>query len=381
MPSTESSVHAGNYYTHGVKRIIKKLAAMDVAVPPEALSLPKHEGHGTLLHEFSCLEHAVMDYFTDRDYDQAQALIHFRAPSHEWHVIYILDEDEDTGDITQGMICSSLVKAIEAVVFLCESSGNDVDGYFEDGSAVIVAMSGRPVLRIEPIIIEPFNLAIRDRVRSAFKGVRYLTQPDIMSGADKLPGFKSARADRDHQFGNQDVGMLLGFPGNWALAMRKALSQVGIDVKLNQAQELAAVFFGASNWHQLVKHQDELNSDASPVCVSVLRDGEWDHSFYCTPEEALFATGRAIENYPEAIAMEVPSVSLRQDRVLVFASTQREKDSCKSSEAYLTTCCIECGNNDYFDTYYGGTKASAEKAGEILASLWKLGNATAAPRS
>lgn len=369
MLSTKSSVHAGNYYTYGVKRVLEKLAAMDIAVPPEALSFPKHEGPGTLLHEFSWLEHAIMDYFTDRDYDQAQALIHFRAPSHEWHVIYVLDEDEDTGDVTHGMISSSLVKAIESVVLWCESSGNEVDGYFEEDSAVIVAMSGRPVFRIEPVVIEPFNLAIRDRVRSAFKGVRYLDQPAIMSSADRLPGFKSARADRDHQFGNQDVGMLLGFPGNWSLSMRKALSLVGIDVKLNQAQELTAVFFGASNWHQLVKHQDEPNGDTPPVCVSVLRDGEWKHAFYCTPEEALFATGRAIENYPEPIAMEVPSVSLRQDRVLVFASTQREVDVRQPSEAYLAPNCIECGNNDYFDTYYDGTEASAEEAREILAGL------------
>lgn len=368
MLSSKSSVHAGNYYTYGVKRVLEKLAEMDIAVPPKALSFPKHQGPGTLMHEFSHLEHAIMDYFTDRDYDQAQALIHFRAPSHDWHIIYVLDDLEDTGNITHGMICSSLLKAFEAVVLLGESSGNEV-GYFEEGSAVIVAMSGRPVLRIEPVIIEPFNLAIRDRVRSAFKGVRYLDQPAIMSSADRLPGFRSARADRDHQSGNQDVGMLLGFPGNWSLAMRKALSQVGVDVKLNQAQELAAVFFGGSNWHQLVKHQDGPNGDTPPVCVSVLRDGEWSRAFYSTPEEALFATGRAIESYPEPIAMEVRSASLRQDRVLVFASTQREVDARKPSEAFLAPYCIECGINDYFDTHYDGTEASAKEACEILAGL------------
>lgn len=369
MLSTNSSVHAGNYYSYGVKRVLEKLAAMDIAVPPEALSFPKQDEPDGLHHEFSYLEHAVMDYFTDRDYDQAQALIHFRAPSHEWHVIYVLDEHEDTGDITHGMICSSLVKAIESVVLWCETSGEEVDEYIEDGSAVIVAVSGRPVLRIEPVVIEPFNLAIRDRVRSAFKGVRYLDQPAIMSSADRLPGFKSARADRDHRFGNQDVGMLLGFPGNWSLSMRKALSLVGIDVKLSQAQELAAVFFGASSWHQLVKHQDEPNGDTPPVCVSVQREGEWSHAFYFTPEEALFATGRAIESYPEPISMEAPSLSLSQDRVLVFASTQREMDAREPSEAYLAPNCIECGGNDYFDTYYDGSEARAEEALEILAGL------------
>lgn len=369
MRSTNSAVHSGNYYTYGVKRVLEKLAAMDIAVPPEALSFRKPKGPGILLYKFSNLEHAIMDYFTDRDYDQAQALIHFRAPSHEWHVIYVLDDQEDTGDITNGMICSSLVKAIEAVVISCETSGNEVDGYFEDGSAVIVSMSGRPVLRIEPVVVEPFNLAIRDRVRATFKGVRYLDQPAIMSSADRLPGFKSATADRDRRWGNQDVGMLLGFPGNWSLSMRKALSQVGIDVKLNQAQELAAVFFGASNWHQLVKHQDEPNGHIPPVCVAVLHDGEWSHAFYCTPEEALFATGRAIESYPEPIAMEVPSVNLRQDRVLVFASPQREVAARKPLGAYLASCCIECGCNDYFDTSYDSTETSAQEACEILAEL------------
>lgn len=127
MLSTNSSVHAGNYYSYGVKRVLEKLAAMDIAVPPEALSFPKQDEPDGLHHEFSYLEHAVMDYFTDRDYDQAQALIHFRAPSHEWHVIYVLDEHEDTGDITHGMICSSLVKAIESVVLWCETSGEEVD--------------------------------------------------------------------------------------------------------------------------------------------------------------------------------------------------------------------------------------------------------------
>lgn len=370
MLNSKSSVHAGNYYSYGVKRVVEKLAAMDIAVPAEALSFPKRSAPGALHPDFSFLEHAIMDYFTDRDYDQAQALIHFRAPSHEWHVIYVLDEEEDTGSITHGMICSSLLKAIESVVLSCESSGKEVDGYHKDGSAVIVSMSGHPVLRIEPVIVEPFNLAIRDRVRSAFKGVRYMDQPAIMSSADKLPGFKSATADRVHQSGNQSVGMLLGFPSNWSLSMRKALSLVGIDIKLNQAQELAAVFFGASNWHQLVKHQDEPNGDTAPVCVSVLRDGEWNHVFYCTPEEALFATGRAIENYPEPIAMQVPSVSLHQERVLVFASTTlSEVQAREHSQHYFAPDCIECGVNDYFDTYYDGTEASLEEASKILAGL------------
>lgn len=364
-----TSVHSGNYYSVGVQRVLAKLASMGVAIPEAALKVPPHEGRFKPLAEFTRIEHAMLDWFEGRDYDQAQALIHYRPPCDQWHVIHILNEEKTPQDVSHEMLCPTKADALAAVLSGCDRATVGLDACRKDGDALVVVIDGADAIRIEPVVMEPFNLSVRDRVRTAFKGVRHYDTA-IFSHAGRLPGFKAILVSPDAMIGGPPRGcMFLGFPGNWALAMRNALKQVGIIVKQSQAQELAAVFFGASDWHQLVKHQDDMNGAVPPVAVAVVGADGQQCRFYRTPEEAFFASGQAVANYPEPVVTRHIGLSLDNHRIYFSAATQGAMQVAAQKDLIVCPTCIDTGYNDYWDVDGYGTDAIADAVRQILATL------------
>lgn len=362
----DTAIHSGNYYMAGVRRVLAKLAEMGVEVPSEALSLPPHEGVGTPLREFTRIEHAMLDWFEGRDYEQAQALIHFQQSRNEWHVIHILDEEKAPRDISHEMLSPSRLDALVAVLASCDRDTVRLDACRNEGDALVVVINCTDVFRIEPVVMEPFDLALRNRVRTAFKGVRHYDQQAILDHALRLPGFKSLALDNGHYRHNAEGGcMLLGFPGNWAFAMRHALKQVGITVKQSQAHELSAVFFGANHWHQLIKHQDEQINGLPPVAVTV----EGRTRFYHTTEEALFTVGKEIESFPEPVVMQHFGLSLDNHHITFWAARQSVMSALPPTEQYLCPNCIESGANDYGDAASYGMDEVTDAARRMLETI------------
>ena len=122
MSTIDSSIHAGNYYTNGVQRILGKMKDMGIAVPVSALEKPSSDPgfQRAPLSEFSRIEHAMLDWFEGRDYDQAQALIHFKPPCAEWHAIFSLDPERPLAGLSDGTLCPSLLDGLGAIIESCE---------------------------------------------------------------------------------------------------------------------------------------------------------------------------------------------------------------------------------------------------------------------
>lgn len=380
-PATITPVHSGNYYTIGVRRVLSKLAEMGIVVPPAALSVPQPPPHNngmedeTLVDGFTQIEHAMLDWFEDRDYDQAQALVSSRhnTTCREWHVIEVLDEDRCPADISSGMLCPSLRDAVGAVIDASDRDVVRLDACRKDGTNIIVVIGGSDAARIQPVRLEPFDLAVRDRVRTAFKGVREFDVPLVLSRAARLPGFnKVIEPNEDAPERAVSGCMLLGFPGNWAFAMRNALKQVDIVVTQSQAQELCAVFFGAGTWHQLVKHQNEPDNTVSPVAAGFEdENGVWQRRFYHTPEEAVFATGLIVKllNATTAVTLNHVSLSLDRKRVYWGFAKKAEMDALSPMDRHLCRNWIESGCNDYWDMATYGSEGINIAVQELLGRL------------
>jgi len=370
MSRNAPSVHAGNYYTFGAKRLVKKLVEMGIAIPSEALAHPLQDPDfdNERLSEFSRLELALLDWFEDRDYDQAQALIHFRPPTGDWHAIYVLDEGHLPSEVTDGMLCPTLRDALGAVIAGCDQDAVRLDECRKTKTGVTVVIDGQEALRISPIQIEAFDLEKRDRVRSAFKGVRRHGFAARISKAERLPGYKGTQWANPIHDSSPDFGMLFGFPGNWAYAMRSALKQVNIEVKLSAAQELAAVFFGGESWHQLVKHQDVPNAGTPPVEVAVKTGTDMQRRFYASPEEALFAFGYALRDYPEPMMIRHFEATLMKERVSALAVPQKLFEVQLNPPPLFETyeACIESGANDYWDLDGYGSHLITKAAQQML---------------
>lgn len=365
MSDNDKSVHSGNYYTFGVKRVLSKLADLGIEVPKQALEYPKSEHSFKPLREFTNIDHAVLDWFKDRDYDQAQALILYRPPRDEWHVIFVIDEEKIPVDLSHGMLCPTRLDALGAVIDGCDRAVVRIDECRKDGEALTVVISGTEVLRIEPIHIEPFDLAIRDRVRKAFKGAKYQNIQSMMECAIKLPGFKGVEVENAFGHTNPNLGVFLGFPENWSVAMRNALKQVSIEVKQSQAQELAAVFLGANSWHHLIKYRDMPNDGMAPVSLRFETDDGWRHRYYRTPEEAIFAVGNTIKNYKEPVVIQHFDLSLQENRAVIMATTERVFRE-PNPYFYLLPSCIDSGSNDYWNLDDNGTDEIANAAQQLL---------------
>lgn len=377
---TTPVIHSGNYYAVSTARVVAKLDAMGIEVPSAATELPAFQVGEKSIVEFTRIEHAMLDWFEGRDYDQAQALIHYQPVQNGAHVIRILHEATCPSEISQDMICPSLADAIAAVIYGCDRDTVVLDEVRRDNDAVIAVIHGIDTLRIEAIVCEPFNIAIRDRVRTAFKGVREYDLQTILDRVARLPGLANvADPELDHRHPRRipDACLLFGFPGNWAFAMRSALQQVDIVVTQSQAQELVAVFFGAGSWHQLIKHRDQLNSTACPVAVSVTEPFN-RQLFYQTPEEALFAVGTAAKALTEPLVISTIGLSLDKRRLCVAINTQRNYDETPPSERFLSKQAIETGMNDYWAASDYVEPAHFDAALELCDRLDALRNCTPA---
>lgn len=367
--NTSPAIHAGNYYSVGAARVVAKLTALGVTVPSEATQVPPFDGFGKPSVEFTRIEHAMLDWFEGRDYDQAQALIHYNAFHNSAHVIRILDEENCPSEVSNDMICPTLADAVAAVIYGCDRDTVSLDEVHRDSDGVIAVINGVRTLRIEAIECEPFNLAVRDRVRTAFKGVRDYDFKAILDRAARLPGLANIAApDWEGRPARVDAGLLFGFPGNWALAMRSALKQVGVVVTQSQAQELVAVFFGASSWHQLIKHRDQLNSATRPVGVCI-NEPESRQRFYHTPEEALFAVATAAKKHTEPLAVSTIGLSFDKHRLAVALTTQRTYNETAPTDLLLNTQAIESGMNDYWAAMDYAEPAHFDAALELCAKL------------
>lgn len=363
-------VHAGNYYTFGAKRLVKKLVEIGIAIPSDALAHPLQDPDFAprKVSEFSRLELALLDWFEDRDYDQAQALIHFRPPTGDWHAIYALDEDRLPGDVTDGMLCPTLRDALGAVIAGCDQDVVRLDECRKTTDGLTVVIDGHEALRVSPIQIEAFDLLKRDRVRTAFKGVRRNDFTGRVAKAERLPGYKGIQWVDPLYKALPDFGMLFGFPGNWAYAMRSALKQVNIDVKISAAQDLAAVFFGGESWHQLIKHQDVPNAGTPPVEVSIKTKTGIQRRFYASPEEAVFALGYALRDYPEPMVIRHFEPTLMKERVSALAIPRQLFEEQVNAPPLFETyeACIESGANDYWDLDGYGTPLITKAAQQML---------------
>ena len=369
-PKLQSAIHSGNYYSLGAVRVIAKLTEMGIAFPQEVLEFPKFEGGDKPFVEFTRIEHALLDWFDGRDYDQAQALIHFRPPVSNYHIIRILNEELCPPEISHDMLCPTRADAVAAVVFACDHDATAVEAFRKQGDYIVAVINGADALRIEAITYEPFDIAARDRVRTSLKGVRERDRGGLRERAARLPGFAGLDygADLAHRKSHwQDRCLLLGYPANWALAMRGALKQVDIIVKQSQAQELAASFFGANSWHQLIKHQNELNDGLIPIAVKMDTANGVKQSFYWTNEEALFAVGICLRSYQEPVVVKHFSLTFDKTKLMFSAATQ--KAAAVFTEVENCPPCIECGSNDYWSAGYCGEHAHLEAAQKVLQAL------------
>lgn len=307
MHSSIPRTHSGNYYSARAGFVASKLTSWGIDVPTEYLQRVKDQDRtGELRKLFSSLELTLSDWFDGRDYPKAKALIHFRPQRTEWWSIRILSEEymPSDGQISDGMICESLAHALAQVVSDCDYCAVRITDCHQIAGDFYVAINGGLALRIEPITLEPFRRDIRDRVRSALKGARRYDYHAIRRQLSKLPGFKEPIAQYGLSYKANPKEQLLAFPGSWAFAMRGAMKELGIEVKQHQAQELAAVFLGASNWHQLTKHQEEIDESVLPVAVESYSDGELSRRYYRTPEEAIFAFGEVIGSFSDPIEID-----------------------------------------------------------------------------
>ncbi len=368
---------SGNYYTFGVKRVLAKLGEMGIPVPKDALAYPTHEGPGKINREFTKIEHAMLDWFEGRDYDLAQALIHYRQPSSGWQVIRLLDEKRCPSELSFDMLCPTLKDAVACIVWACDQDLLRVDGFRQIDEAIDVVIAGNAIARIEPIKLEPFNVEVRDRVRTAFKGARERHLSMLQSRAARLPGFEMFRdVDPQRDRVPSHSCLFFGFPANWAFAMRSALKQVGIDVKQNQAQELAAVFFGGSSWHQLVKHQHELDGATTPVAVVFQTPMGEVQRFYHSSEEAVFAIGGAMKQWQEPIALVDFDLTYDKRQVILRVMSRREHETARPEDLVLRPTAIKCGGNDYWSIQGNTDETYGDAALRILANLQQSKGAT-----
>lgn len=363
----QAPVHSGNYYTSGAKRVVSKLGKMNIPVPAAALECPPHPGPGTPLATYSRLESALLNCFDSRDYTQAQGLIHFKPPRNEWHLIRLLDVEKSPSELSNDMLCPSLLDAVGAIINACDYDIIRIDAWRREAEAVIATISGSDVVRIEPIQCEPFDSAVRDRVRKTLKGVRNYDYDNVRKRLARLPGFQSCAIEKNARISRAipDACMFLGFHTNWALAMRSALKQVGITVKQSQAQELAAVFFGASDWHQLTAHDADLGNQMRPVVLTIEEPDGKALRFYHSNEEALFAVGKLVEAQEEPVILDDVRLNVLENTVLCRLVKPRVMETLPPSERVFYPGWVSIGDNEYW-TLSGRKNVALEAASRCV---------------
>lgn len=351
-------------YEDGAERVVAKLHSMGIPIPQTAVAIPPgpHPNPLSAMHRrCTLLEEALLDRFDVTDLCQAASLIHYQAPRADWHALHLLTDDFGF-DLERLTLCPSLLDALGATVTACDGAAMRLETCRRNGEAVELTVGSQVAFRIEPIKIEPFNLALRDRVRTTFKGVRTGDFPAILRRALRLPGFALTAAAPHVYEPKLDDGFFISSPANWALGMRGALAQVGIAVKQAQAQELVAVLFGASSWHQLIKHRNDLHMALKPVAVTQMTGTGPIERFYHTTEEAIFAFSEALKYSPEPLV--VNHLSKRgQYQVSMLATTPAELEAQNASlERHVWEEAPSCLTCEDLESYSIADHAQDEQA-------------------
>ena len=355
MHKSNQPIDQHNYYRSGIDRVIGQLRQIDASVPDAALrrvpTMPEEILSVSGLPEspaFSPLDHAIMNRFEGRDYLLAQQLLHpTKIGSNEWHAIGF--PDPETPSPTLDFVLSpSLLDATAVAISHCDKSGTRIDAVESDGTKVVFWASKTVAASICPIDFEPFSLQKRDRVRFAFKHVRNHSNPELLHARlKKIPGFENTGFSVPfYERTPRDGCLLFGYPSNWAAEMKNALEDVEIAVKLHQAQDLVATFFGAASWHQLISHQDDEMRVLVPTCVSWGDEKGRQHRYFKTAEEAIYAVGQIIGASHEDIVVDHLSLTLSNYPATLSCAKKNDFEAADGHDRYLLTHCIESGWND-----------------------------------
>lgn len=281
-------------YDEGMQRLIGHLRSHQIDIPPAAIAPGRRPPNESPYEALSPLAKALLGRFEYRDFEQAHALLHQRQATADWCLLRPVAEREEQLGLSDPTLCPSSVLALELLVRTCDLKAVRIERCWRRGSILVVENAGKTLATVEPITVEPFDRSARDRVRKAFKGVRERDFALIRRRAGSLPGLADLPWGGSAWVGGGRLGcMLFGYPTNWAFAMRHALHDVGVTTTQSQALEATAVYLGASNWHELIRHDSDPFASLVPVGVAA-RDsaGQMTRWFYATPEEALWATAK-----------------------------------------------------------------------------------------
>lgn len=366
-------------YEEGLQRLIGHLRSHQIDIPPAAIAPGRPEENQAPQSVFSALENALLDFFEYRDFEQAHALLHHRQATANWCVLRPVAEREEQLDLSDPTLCPSSVLALELLVRTCDLKAVRIERCWRRGSILVVESAGKTLATVEPITVEPFDRSARDRVRKAFKGVREHDDNSIRRAAKQLPGLTDL-AWREKKWPSlaQPGCMLFGYPTNWAIAMRRALQEVGVITTQSQALEAAAVYLGASSWHELIQHDGDPFASLVPVGVSA-RDssGQVTRWFYSTPEEALWATARLAGRSPVPFGVDYIEASFEtRHRVCAVLRSETGRQSLDEDAPG-----IECAMHElWFSSYEEAepthraaklllNQASARESGGSVATL------------
>lgn len=308
-------------FEEAMQRLIGHLRARKIDIPAAALEPGQPKPYEAPYEALAPLDKALMAAFDYRDFEQAHALLHRRQSTTDWCVLRPAAVWEARLGLSDPTLCPSNVLALELLVRLCDQQAVRIERCWRRGAALVVESAGKTLATVEPIAVEPFDRNVRDRVRSAFKGVRERDYAAIQRRATRLPGLKGLPWRELPWHGPGRLGcMLFGYPANWAIAIRGALRDVGVSTKLSEALEAAAAYLGASSWHELIRHDSEPFASFVPVGVAI-RDnaGQVKWSYFSTPEEALWATAKMAARSPLALAIDSIEASFEsRHRVCAF---------------------------------------------------------------
>lgn len=272
-------IHYGDYYTAGATRVLDKLAALGLAQP-----------------DLNLLFEGLLDRFEGRDWLLACALLSANDPS-DWHAIAfpLTSPIQSHGN----PVCLAS-DANLALSYCLEQM--DRDRVFP--TEIRPELNGAAIYRGDDVIAQIRRIrfkesatATRGRVEKAFKGLRSLGDQELLVARLKtLPGFANTEFDLPTEtHATPDGCLLIPYPGNWAKAIRDLLGSFAIPIKLHQAQEVVAAFFGASSWHQLTANQGDLRCWLTPCCVTSSYHDLSQWQFYRTTAESVYAFGIALK--------------------------------------------------------------------------------------
>lgn len=157
------------------------------------------------------------------------------------------------------------------------------------------------VATVEPIVFEPTNPLVRDRVERSLKGIRYAGEEEkLLRRLADIPGLGAMEAPHIRSDLGPRGSAFSKTPASLCAVLRDMLKRrLSIDVKLHQSQQLLAAMFGAASWYSLERYSGEDRVWLSPVCVDLSAESEEGTrvSFYRNLACGLWGLGKAIQEW------------------------------------------------------------------------------------